>query len=148
MTDPLDLPITLRQLKDTYDAVHRERGASNLRTVLHRLEQEANAAREIVAKPELTDFIRLDFGGPQEYTYRIASQPLSRRVQVGDLVTVPPSVMSELPLVARVTKVNVGRPVAPRSKPVVAISPEDAATIEAAVGRVKSYHVQRGGGLR
>jgi hypothetical protein len=138
--DPLDQPVTLRALVDTYDELKRGRATGagstpSFKQVLRRLVKEASES----------DYIRVDFGGSIEYIYRIAAQPTSRRVQVGDLVTVPPSSMNSFPQVVRVTEINVPKPKSLTTKAAVAISPADAERIESALGPVYSRHATAAG---
>lgn len=89
--------------------------------------------------PVETDYVEVRFGGGFElYTYRIDAQPTSRRVQVGDLITVPATGSTRpQPQVVRVEKVNSPAPTRFTGKRAVAISPEDAARIERVVGKVR-----------
>jgi hypothetical protein len=132
INDPLDRPVTLRELVDTYNALKVEKGyAPTFKTTLSRLVDDLGQ----------TDYIKVRFGtGLGRYTYRVANQS-QRRVQVGDLVTVPPSGMSDQPQVVVVTHVNVPTPttIRPQSvKQAVAISPRDREVLEAA-GAVPVY---------
>jgi hypothetical protein len=126
-TDPLDQPITVRQLADVVKDI---RGSGSMPTMRRVIDQLVTDASE-------TDFIKVRFGsGRTDYVYRVAQQP-ARRVQVGDLVTVPPRPsVSSNPQVARVSEVNVHRPPL-SSRTAVAISPDDAERIEAAIGKVR-----------
>lgn len=130
-TDPLDRPVTLRELKDAFENNQSVALPNGLFT---------KTVATLVAKAEAdaqTDYVSVTFGGNRTYPYKIAEQP-ARRVQVGDLVTTGPNAYSSAPQVARVVAVDL-----PKSKYerigalAVAISPEDAKRIEAALGKVK-----------
>lgn len=121
----LDKPLTLRDLKNTRDNLVSRGEICTLRKVIDQLEKDLGT----------TDFVRVNFGGTSNYTYHVAEMP-ARRVKVGDLVTVQPSMMSARPQVVRVVEVNVPKPKRSFAE-AVAISPEDAARIEASLGRVR-----------
>jgi len=122
----LDKPLTLRDLRNARDNVLANGGAPGLRSVIAELEKDLGT----------TDFVRVNFGGKSNYTYKIAEMP-TRRVQVGDLVTVGSNVITSRPTVARVSAVNVPEPRTGVGAKAVAISPEDAERIESALGRVR-----------
>lgn len=124
MSDNLDRPITLRQLVEAFGKINTYKTGGLGRLV-----------DQLVADTTQTDFIGVRFGGSREYVYRVAEQP-ARRVQVGDLVTVPPNSSVDQPQVARVTAINVPRS-AFVSAVAVAISPEDAKRIETSLGSVR-----------
>lgn len=134
--DPLDQPITLRDLIETAAEVEKERRQYGLERNSARFSEVVKRLQE---KLSTTDFIGVRFGGAggygRQYVYKVAAQPAGRRVQVGDLVTVPANVNATQPQVVRVSEINVKRPHISTVK-AVAISPDDAARIEAAVGPV------------
>lgn len=126
---PLDQPITIRQLKRAYEKTHQA-GSAALdfdRAVKHLVED---------AEPKQTDFVKVTTGE----VVRVVGQP-TRRVQVGDLMTVEAHasrVLGATPRVRRVAAINCPFPVGEARPPLkaVAISPDDAARIETALGRV------------
>lgn len=122
--DPLDRPVTLRELLDAGKG-------SRLPAFMTRLANAIVAGREEASQ---TDFIRTR---GSDRVFRVVSQP-TRRVQVDDLVTVQARYQSNSPRVCRVSKINVPEPTTPHSDRwrAVAISPEDAARIEAALGPI------------
>lgn len=124
----LDRPITLRELSEWTES----RKAAKKPTTLGAF------VREALHKARKTDFVKVRFGGKMpEHTIRIVNQP-TRRVQVGDLVTVAPNGWVAQPQVVRVREIDVPAPVIPKANAVaVAISPEDAERIEASLGRVR-----------
>lgn len=140
--DPLDQPVTLRALVDTYNDL------KNGDEIKGRTPSFRQVLNKLVHNATVSDFIRVDFGGPQTYVYRVAAQP-TPRVQVGDLVTVPGSDYNAFPQVVRVVEVNVPKPKSLSTKPAVALSKDDAAKIESANGRsISSYHVNADGSDR
>lgn len=125
-TDPLDRPVTLRELKDAFDSERASRVNNTF----------AKVVAKLVADASVTDFVKVRFGSAaRRYVYRVSEQP-ARRVQVGDLVTVGPNGFSSQPQVGRVAEINVPAPTESQAV-CVAISPEDAARIEAALGSVR-----------
>lgn len=128
-TDPLDRPLTVRDLINARETLGRN-VPLNTRRLVEQLEKNAKTAPR-------TDFVRVSFGTGlgRLYTYRVANQP-TRRVRVGDLVTVRPNEISSQPQIVRVVEVDVPEPKVSNVS-CVAISPEDAERIEAVIGKVR-----------
>jgi hypothetical protein len=128
--DPLDRPITLRDIAEARAALRAAGKLDSVRNVLDRIEATA-------VEPPRTDFIRVRFGTTTFTTCRVASQP-ARRVQVGDLVTVRRPDFNSVVRVVRVLAADVTPPGVLASIPLaVAISPEDAKRIEDVIGPVR-----------
>lgn len=124
----LDRPITLRELSEWTES----RKAAKKPTTLGAF------VREALHKARKTDFVKVRFAGKMvDHTIRIVNQP-TRRVQVGDLVTMAPNGWVAQPQVVRVREIDVPAPAMLKASAVgVAISPEDAERIEAVLGRVR-----------
>lgn len=123
-SDPLDRVVTVRDLSEAMQAARVKHGVASVRGLV-----------EALTGPQKTDFVRVRFGSSiNSYVYKVHEQP-ARRVQVGDLVTAPASSMSTQPQVARVIEIDVPTPRISKRR-CVAISPDDAARIEAALGTV------------
>lgn len=122
----MDQPITIRQLKDALDRVNTRGMTTGI---------FVRAINDLAGRATTTDYIKISQGGTLNPVYKVAEQP-TRRVQVGDLVTVGASFASTLPRVARVTTINVAKPWKVNGLVAVAISPEDADRIQASLGKV------------
>lgn len=93
---------------------------------------------ESVIGPDETDFIGVRFPSSSRlYVYHVAHQP-ARRVQKGDLVTVAPRSRGGAVRVMVVSEVNMPEPDA-EYREAVAISPDDRAIIEGAIGPVNEW---------
>lgn len=140
--DPLDQTITLRQIVDAAAVVEKKYQEKRAEIIARRRAmgydipdsvRRPSMVNELVGEIqrslEETDFIKVSFGNYKRYAYRV-NHPASRRVKVGDLVTVPPSAASPNPQVVIVTDVNVQATTA--TKTAVAIDPADRRKLEAA----------------
>lgn len=84
-----------------------------------------------------TDYVEVRLNG-RPYTYRIHTQPIGRRVQVGDLVTVAPlSSVADGARVLRVSKINVTPHSGIQIKNAVAINVGDGERIQRALGAIR-----------
>lgn len=125
----LDQPITLRQLKQAFEEASPPPGRTFNNTFFRTV--------EALLRPPETDYIAVNFGNSmRRYVYKVASQP-ARRVQVGDLVTIAPNMLSSQHQVVRVMEINVPKPATGGDTVAVAIAPDDAAKIEARLGKAQ-----------